>query len=235
MTEEAVAVKGLTKVFPVPFHRKAIVAVRDLNLRVGPEEVYGLLGPNGSGKSTTLKIILGLVSPTHGANKNLWARQFFSGKSRSRWVPAREPLLLQISHRRRDAQIFWRTLPAEWFTAERSRSRIARARRPNECARSKIEHLLERNAATDRFPWRDVDLQFASRHRCNGTPDSARRRRPHDLHDLGKTGAAFRIFARQTSRRPSFAGDQRRSDERVVHRRSLRARTNCGERNVATH
>src|SRR5438132_4660946 len=29
-------------------------------------EVYGLLGPNGSGKSTTLKIILGLVSPTRG-------------------------------------------------------------------------------------------------------------------------------------------------------------------------
>src|SRR6266852_4393438 len=116
MTEEAVAVEGLTKVFPVPFHRKAIVAVRDLNLRVGPGEVYGLLGPNGSGKSTTLKIILGLVSPTHG---------------------------------RRDAQIFWQTLPAEWFTVERSRSRIARARRPNECARSKIEHLLERNAAAD--------------------------------------------------------------------------------------
>ena len=69
MTEEAVAVEGLTKVFPVPFRRKAIVAVRDLNLRVGPGEVYGLLGPNGSGKSTTLKIILGLVSPTHGRTK----------------------------------------------------------------------------------------------------------------------------------------------------------------------
>src|SRR6266849_9856627 len=69
MTEDAVAAEGLTKVFPVPFHRKAIVAVRDLNLRVGPGEVYGLLGPNGSGKSTTLKIILGLVSPTHGRTK----------------------------------------------------------------------------------------------------------------------------------------------------------------------
>src|SRR5438093_5756199 len=66
MTEEAVAVEGLTKVFPVPFHRKAIVAVRDLNLQVAAGEVYGLLGPNGSGKSTTLKIILGLVSPTRG-------------------------------------------------------------------------------------------------------------------------------------------------------------------------
>src|SRR6266516_3566055 len=65
----AVAVEGLTKVFSVPFRRQSIVAVRDLNLLVEPGEVYGLLGPNGSGKSTTLKIILGLVSPTHGRTK----------------------------------------------------------------------------------------------------------------------------------------------------------------------
>src|SRR5882724_10314823 len=31
--------------------------------------VEGLLGPNGSGKSTTLKIILGLASPTRGRTK----------------------------------------------------------------------------------------------------------------------------------------------------------------------
>jgi ABC-2 type transport system ATP-binding protein len=69
MTEPAVTVEGLAKVFPVPFHRKSIVAVRDLNLRVESGEVYGLLGPNGSGKSTTLKIILGLVSPARGRTK----------------------------------------------------------------------------------------------------------------------------------------------------------------------
>jgi len=63
----AVAVHGLTKTFPVPLHpARGIVAVRDLSLRIEPGEVYGLLGPNGSGKSTTLKIILGLVSPTRG-------------------------------------------------------------------------------------------------------------------------------------------------------------------------
>ena len=62
----AVLVSGLTKVFPVPFHREKVMAVRDLDLRVEAGEVYGLLGPNGSGKSTTLKIILGLVSPTRG-------------------------------------------------------------------------------------------------------------------------------------------------------------------------
>jgi len=67
MTNSAVAVHGLTKIFPVPFHpTRGIVAVKDLSLRIEPGEVYGLLGPNGSGKSTTLKIILGLVSPTRG-------------------------------------------------------------------------------------------------------------------------------------------------------------------------
>src|SRR2546430_4818780 len=69
MTDAAIAVEGLTKVFPVPFRRQSIVAVRDLNLRIEAGEVYGLLGPNGSGKSTTLKIILGLVSPTRGRTK----------------------------------------------------------------------------------------------------------------------------------------------------------------------
>ena len=66
MIETAVAISGLTKVYPLPFQRQSVVAVHDLHLRVEAGEVYGLLGPNGSGKSTTLKIILGLVSPTQG-------------------------------------------------------------------------------------------------------------------------------------------------------------------------
>jgi ABC-2 type transport system ATP-binding protein len=69
MTEPAVAVLGVTKLFPVPFHRRPVVAVRDLNLQVAAGQIYGLLGPNGSGKSTTLKIILGLVPPTTGTAK----------------------------------------------------------------------------------------------------------------------------------------------------------------------
>ena len=65
----AVALSGVTKIFPVPFQRRSVVAVRDLNLEVAPGQIYGLLGPNGSGKSTTLKIILGLVIPTHGESR----------------------------------------------------------------------------------------------------------------------------------------------------------------------
>jgi len=66
MTDTAIAVRGLTKMFRVPFHRQPLLAVRDLDLHIQSGEVYGLLGPNGSGKSTTLKIILGLISPTRG-------------------------------------------------------------------------------------------------------------------------------------------------------------------------
>ncbi len=69
MTDPAVTVRELTKIFPLPWHRQSVVAVRNLNLRIEPGEVYGLLGPNGSGKSTTLKIILGLVSPTRGCTQ----------------------------------------------------------------------------------------------------------------------------------------------------------------------
>jgi ABC-2 type transport system ATP-binding protein len=65
----AVALTGVTKVFPIPFQRRSVVAVRDLNLEVTSGQIYGLLGPNGSGKSTTLKIILGLVPPTRGQAK----------------------------------------------------------------------------------------------------------------------------------------------------------------------
>ena len=69
MSNYPVEIEHLTKVFQVPMRRERVVAVRDLSLRVEPGEVYGLLGPNGSGKSTTLKIVLGLVNPTHGQTR----------------------------------------------------------------------------------------------------------------------------------------------------------------------
>lgn len=62
--------------------RGKITAVRDLSLTVEAGHVYGLLGPNGSGKSTTMKIVLGLVTPTSG-------RTFIFGKD-SRDVESRE-------------------------------------------------------------------------------------------------------------------------------------------------
>jgi ABC-2 type transport system ATP-binding protein len=66
MSTPAVQIDNLTKIFPVPLRRQRVTAVRNLSFEVRPGEVYGLLGPNGSGKSTTLKIILGLVTPNNG-------------------------------------------------------------------------------------------------------------------------------------------------------------------------
>ncbi len=40
--------------------------LRQLNLEVPPESIYGFLGPNGAGKSTTIRTILGLLKPQGG-------------------------------------------------------------------------------------------------------------------------------------------------------------------------
>ncbi len=56
-------VVSLTKTFG---RRAPVTAVRDLTFEVSPGRVTGFLGPNGSGKTTTLRCLLGLVSPTSG-------------------------------------------------------------------------------------------------------------------------------------------------------------------------
>ena len=57
----AVATEGLTKRFG---HQ---TAVDRIGLRVPRGAVYGFLGPNGSGKTTTIRMLLGLVTPTAGS------------------------------------------------------------------------------------------------------------------------------------------------------------------------
>jgi ABC-2 type transport system ATP-binding protein len=43
-----------------------VVAVDELSFSVHPGVVTGFLGPNGAGKSTTMRMILGLDTPSHG-------------------------------------------------------------------------------------------------------------------------------------------------------------------------
>ncbi|MGA0566790.1 ATP-binding cassette domain-containing protein [Rathayibacter sp. KR2-224] len=56
----AISVRGLTKRFGKQ------LAVDGLGLDVPRGAVYGFLGPNGSGKTTTIRMMLGLATPTSG-------------------------------------------------------------------------------------------------------------------------------------------------------------------------
>ena len=45
---------------------KEAQALKDLNLTVKQNSIFGFLGPNGAGKSTTIKLLLGLIQPSGG-------------------------------------------------------------------------------------------------------------------------------------------------------------------------
>src|SRR5690349_23184201 len=60
MSEDAIVVSGLTKVF------RGKPAVDNLSFRVARGRFFGFLGPNGAGKSTTIKMLTGLLRPTSG-------------------------------------------------------------------------------------------------------------------------------------------------------------------------
>ena len=56
-----ISVSGLTKTYASGFQ-----ALKDVNLRIWPGEIFALLGPNGAGKTTLIGIICGIVNPTRG-------------------------------------------------------------------------------------------------------------------------------------------------------------------------
>ncbi|RJL32027.1 ABC transporter ATP-binding protein [Bailinhaonella thermotolerans] len=64
--DAAIVTRGLTKRF-----RGGQVAVDSLDLVVPRGSVFGFLGPNGSGKTTTIRMLLGLVTPTSGTRELL--------------------------------------------------------------------------------------------------------------------------------------------------------------------
>src|SRR5215471_5120023 len=55
-----IEVKNLSKDF------QEIKAVHDLSFSVPAGKVYGFLGQNGAGKSTTIRMLLTLITPSHG-------------------------------------------------------------------------------------------------------------------------------------------------------------------------
>jgi ABC-2 type transport system ATP-binding protein len=65
--EPAIETRGLTKQFG------NYAAVKNIDLSVPHGSVFGFLGPNGSGKTTTIRMLLGLASPTSGEARVLGA------------------------------------------------------------------------------------------------------------------------------------------------------------------
>lgn len=55
-----VRVENLTKQYG------SFLAVDDLSLSQAPGEIVALLGPNGAGKTTTLRMLMGVLQPSHG-------------------------------------------------------------------------------------------------------------------------------------------------------------------------
>jgi branched-chain amino acid transport system ATP-binding protein len=58
--------KPLLELRNVSTHYGLIAVLRDVNVEIRPGEIVCLLGGNASGKSTTLKTILGMVTPSEG-------------------------------------------------------------------------------------------------------------------------------------------------------------------------
>ncbi len=65
----AIEIKDLVKTYRSSFKKETFKAVDKVSINIKAGEVYGLIGPNGSGKSTTMKALLGLISPTSGLCK----------------------------------------------------------------------------------------------------------------------------------------------------------------------
>ena len=83
MNDDIIELKDVRKTFRDFWLRPTIAAVDGLSLSVRRGEVFGLLGPNGSGKSTTIKMILGLLSPSKGS-VSLFGRSPRSVEARKR-------------------------------------------------------------------------------------------------------------------------------------------------------
>jgi len=77
-----------------------IPVVDGINLTIKPGEIIGLLGPNGAGKTTTIRILAGVLPPTHGMvtidGKNFNDHEF-DLKKRIGYMPENNPLYEELT------------------------------------------------------------------------------------------------------------------------------------------
>jgi len=98
LSEPAVAVEGLTKVFKTYRREEGLAAalkslvrrrstetaaVSDVTFSIEPGEMVGYIGANGAGKSTTIKMLTGILTPTSG---EILCNGFVPYRDRTRYV-----------------------------------------------------------------------------------------------------------------------------------------------------
>jgi ABC-2 type transport system ATP-binding protein len=112
-------------------------AVRGLDLRVQPGEIYGFLGQNGAGKTTTIRMLSGLLRPSEGSLRIAGLDHTTGGRALKQiigLVPDTPPVYDYLTGRQYVALV-----ASLWH--------VARRERDERCAR--LFHLLALEEAAD--------------------------------------------------------------------------------------
>ena len=63
----------------------SLTAVDDLNMKIEPGRIYGLLGKNGAGKTTTMNMMTGYIGATSGTVK-VCGHDIFKEAEAAKWL-----------------------------------------------------------------------------------------------------------------------------------------------------
>lgn len=66
MTQDAIRIRQLSKIYKTHPFSPPVKALDKLDLTVEKGEIFGYLGPNGAGKTTTIRLLLNLIRPSEG-------------------------------------------------------------------------------------------------------------------------------------------------------------------------
>jgi ABC-2 type transport system ATP-binding protein len=77
-----------------------VAAVEGLTLAVPEGSIYGFIGPNGSGKTTTLRMIMHILLPDHGAIEVLGSTDTAAARDRVSYLPEERGLYKKMPVRR---------------------------------------------------------------------------------------------------------------------------------------
>ena len=105
--------------------------VEDISFTIGAGEVFGFLGPNGAGKTTTIRMLVGLIKPTHGSVEicGFDVRRNFEQAMRNVGCIVENPDLYRFMNGRENLEHFARMLGVPNAETERVAELVGLAKR----------------------------------------------------------------------------------------------------------